>query len=194
MVYGYARCSTTELKQDVERQITELTAMGATEIYSEYESGAVNDRPELAKIMNHAREGDTVICTEVSRLTRSVKHLCEIFETAKEKKLKIIVGSLVVDCTGEIDVITQGMLMMMAVFAEIERGLAISRVKSGIANARKKGIRLGRPKFTAADVPKEVVNHYPLYTAGQITKKEYALLCGVSRPTLNKYLGLLQSQ
>ena len=90
MVYGYARCSTTETKQDVERQIFELKTLGAEEIYHEYESGTVLNRPELEKMLRHVEAVDTIITTEVSRITRSVKQLCEILDMAKEKCLKMI--------------------------------------------------------------------------------------------------------
>lgn len=191
MVYGYARCSTTETKQDIERQVNELKAMGAQEIYHEYESGTALHRPELAKLMNHIAEGDTLLTSEVSRITRSVKQLCDIIETAKEKHLKMVFGSFVVDCTGELDVMTEGMLKMMAVFAEIERNLIIERVRSGIKNAKAKGVRLGRPALKASDISSSVINHFDIYKAGYISKKDYANICGISRPTLNKYIALL---
>jgi DNA invertase Pin-like site-specific DNA recombinase len=165
--------------------------MGATEIYTEYESGTVASRPELEKMMNHVKEGDTIAVTEVSRITRSVKQLCEIIEMAKERRIRFIIGTFVVDCTGELDCMTEGMLKMMAVFAEIERNLIISRVKSGIRNARAKGIRLGRPTLSAANLPKAVVEKFPVWKAGYINKKEYASICEVSRPTLDKYIALL---
>lgn len=190
-IYGYARCSTSETKQDVERQIVELRAMGATEVYYEYESGTKIKRPELDKMLNHVQPGDTIVTTEVSRITRSVKQLCDILELAKEKSLKMIIGALVVDCTGELDVITEGMLKMMAVFSEIERNLIVERVRSGIRNARAKGIRLGRPCLQAGDVPKTVVDNFAVYQAGYISKKDYAKLCDISRPTLNKYIALM---
>ncbi len=191
MVYGYARCSTTETKQDVERQIFELRAMGAEEIYHEYESGTVIQRPELVKMMNHVSEGDTIVTTEVSRITRSVKQLCEFVETAKRKHLKMIFGTFVVDCTGELDVMTEGMLKMMAVFAEIERNLIVERVKSGIKNARAKGVRLGRPALKLSDIPADVVKHFDIFKQGSINKKNFAKLCGISRPTLNKYIAMM---
>lgn len=191
MIYGYARCSTSETKQDVERQIFELKTMGATEIYHEYESGTALQRPELIKLMNHIAEGDTLVTTDVSRLTRSVKQLCEILETAKQKHLKIIFGTFVVDCTGQLDVITEGMLKMMAVFAEIERNLIVERVKSGIKNAKAKGVRLGRPMLQVSDIPATVLEHFEIYKAGYISKKDYAKICDISRPTLNKYIALM---
>jgi len=191
MVYGYARCSTNETKQDVERQIFELKTMGAELVYHEYESGTVIHRPELEKMMAAVNEGDTIVTTEVSRITRSVRQLCDFIETAKEKKLKIIFGSFVVDCTGQLDVMTEGMLKMMAVFAEIERNLIIERVKSGIANAKAKGVRLGRPAVTYSDLPKPVIDNFDIFKAGYISKKDYAKLCDISRPTLNKYIAIM---
>ena len=191
MVYGYARCSTSETKQDVERQLFELKTMGAELIYHEYESGTVINRPELEKMMSAVKEGDTIITTEVSRITRSVRQLCDFIETAKAKHLKIVFGSFVADFTDKPDVMTEGMLKMMAVFAEIERNLIIERVKSGLANAKAKGVRLGRPTVTVKDVPKSVIDNFSVYQAGYISKKDYAKLCEISRPTLNKYIALM---
>ena len=80
MEYGYARCSTNETKQDIDRQKRELKKMGVEEknIYFEYESGAKTDRVQLGRLLGAVRDGDTVVTTEVSRLTRSTKQLCEI--------------------------------------------------------------------------------------------------------------------
>lgn len=190
-IYGYARCSTSETKQDVERQIYELKALGAEEIYHEYESGTVTHRPELEKMLAHVEPGDTIVCTEVSRITRSVKQLCEILEMAKEKKLRVILGALDMDCSGEIDVITEGMIKMMGVFMEIERNLTVERIKSGLRAAKAKGVRLGRPRLTAANVPESVYNYFEVYKAGHISKRDYARLCDVSRPTLDRYLAIM---
>ena len=84
VIYGYARCSTDETRQDIDRQKRELFTMGVQEdqhIYWEYESGKKEDRAELMKLLDVIREGDTVAATEVSRLTRSTKQLCEILQT-----------------------------------------------------------------------------------------------------------------
>ena len=84
MIYGYARCSTNEELQDINRQIRELKQLGAAEetIYREYESGTKNDRVELQRLLAAVRNGDTIVATEVSRITRSTKQLCEIIELA----------------------------------------------------------------------------------------------------------------
>ena len=115
MIYGYARCSTNEKLQDINRQVRELKQRGATEttIYLEYESGAKEDRAELNKLLNVLQPQDTLIATEVSRITRSTKQLCEIIELAKNKHIKLILGNFVVDCSKELDPMTEGMLKMM---------------------------------------------------------------------------------
>ena len=80
MKYGYARCSTNEDKQDINRQIRELKAAGADEVVFEYEHGDAKVKQNLSMLLEHAAEGDTVITLEVSRLTRSTQQLCEIVE------------------------------------------------------------------------------------------------------------------
>ena len=137
MIYGYARCSTNEERQDINRQKRELHTLGVTDekcIYWEYESGMKDDRTEFNKLLDIVTEGDTVATTEVSRLTRSTKHLCEILQTVRDKKLILnIGGSFVVDCSkGELDPMTEGMIKMWGVFSEMERNIISQRVKSGI--------------------------------------------------------------
>ena len=103
--YGYARCSTSEDKQDINRQIRELKAAGADEVVFEYEHGDAVVKQQLQSLLDAAQEGDTIITLEVSRLTRSTEQLCEIVSVIKQKRLRlVIVGSITVDCrTGQID-------------------------------------------------------------------------------------------
>lgn len=191
MIYGYCRCSTNETKQDISRQERDLKALGVTEkknIFKEYESGTKIHRVELERLLSLVKEGDTITSTEVSRITRSTKQLCEIIELAKERRLKLIFGNFIVDCTKELDPMTEGMLKMMGVFSEIERNMISQRVKSGVANARAKGKIVGRPTLTVKDVPQKVKDLYDIYANGTISKTDYAKMCNVSRPTLDKYL------
>lgn len=115
MIYGYARCSTNESMQDIDRQIRELKQQGAEDktIYREYESGTKTNRVELQKLLDIVEPGDTILATEVSRITRSTKQLCDIIELAKDRKIKLVLGSFVVDCRKELDPMTEGMLKMM---------------------------------------------------------------------------------
>lgn len=141
MNYGYARCSTNESKQDIQRQIKELKAAGAETIVFEYEHGDAKIKKELESLLETAQPGDTLITTEVSRLSRSTQQLCEIVHTIKTKRLRLmIVGSITVDCrNGEIDPMSQAFIQMSAVFAELELSIIRARVKSGMANAKAKG-------------------------------------------------------
>jgi len=193
-IYGYARCSTTETKQDVERQKRELRMMGASTdtIYSEYETGVKLNRTELAKLMSRVTEGDTIVTTEVSRLTRSTKQLCDLLDKVQELKIKIVIGNLIIDCrTDKMDIMTEAMLKIMGVFSELERNMTIERIKSGLAYAKAKGVRLGRPRLTVDKIPKKVVDMFPLFIENRISKADYARLCGVSRQSIYKYIGLM---
>ena len=195
MIYGYARCSTNEKMQDINRQVRELKQQGATDttIYLEYESGMKADRAELKKLLDIVQSGDTIIATEVSRITRSTKQLCDIIELAKEKHIKLVLGTFIVDCSKELDPMTEGMLKMMDVFSELERNIISQRVKSGMENAKAKGKIIGRPPTTAEDNPSIFYKHYPKYKKGEINKKEYSRLCDLSYPTIYKYLGIVES-
>lgn len=194
MIYGYARCSTNEEMQDINRQIRELKKLGVTDkhIYFEYESGTKTNRVELNRLLNTVNSGDTVISTEVSRITRSTKQLCDIIEFAKDKHIKLILGTFVVDCTKELDPMTEGMLKMMGVFSELERNMISQRVKSGMQNAKVKGKKIGRPTTTVDDIPTVFYKHYPKYKNGEINKVEFSRLCSLSYPTIYKYLGILE--
>ena len=192
MTLGYARCSTDENKQDVQRQCDELIEMGADCVYWEYESGCKRNRSELGKLMRAVKEQDCIVTTEVSRISRNLADLCAFIEFVKSKRLKVVVGSLIFDCRVEPNVYIEGLLKMMGVFGEIERNLIVERVKSGLKHARGNGVKLGRPKLTLANIPPIVTDLYSQYLGGALTKTEYAKACGVSRPTLNKYLQMLE--
>ena len=197
-IYGYARCSTNEDRQDINRQKRELKLLGATDetIYFEYASGRKDDRSEFKKLMNIVEEGDTICTTEVSRLTRSTKMLCDIIDQIKEKKLRLMIkDGLTIDCRkGQIDAMTEGMLKMWGVFAEIEANLISSRVKSGMANAKSKGIHCGRYETTLDDIPHVFLKHYPKLVSKQINVTEMARLCGLSRNSVYKYRKLIESE
>ena len=192
MVYGYARCSTNDKEQDITRQIRELKQMGAEVIFDEYESGAKTDRAKLQALIDILKQGDTIIALEVSRITRSTQQLCEILNLAKEKQIKLVMGTFVVDCTKELDPMTEGMLKMMGVFAELERNMISQRIKSGMRNAKAKGSKMGRPETTKDDIPQVFYKHYPQYKAGKLNKVEFARVCEVSYPTVFKYLRIIE--
>ena len=194
MIYGYARVSLAEEKgQDLNRQVRELKAAGAEQIITEREHGDAQNKEHLSLLLEAAQQGDTIICTEVSRLSRSTQQLCEIINIIKAKRLRLmIIGSITVDCRlGQIDPMSQAFIQMSAVFAELELSIIRARVKSGMANAKAKGKKIGRPQTTKDDIPPLFYKHYPAYAAGKLNISELARVCGLSRPTVYKYLKLI---
>ena len=194
MIYGYARCSTNETKQDINRQLRELKAEGAEEVYFEYEHGDSAVKQKQLALFDVVKEGDTIITLEVPRLARSTKQLCEIIDIVKEKKLKLVIkGSITVDCTlGRLDPMSNAFIQMSGVFAELELGMIRERVRSGMANAKAKGVKLGRPQITRDDIPQIFYRHYPAYKNGQLNVSELARVCELSRTTVYKYIEVIE--
>ena len=151
-------------------------------------------KQQLQSLLETAREGDTIVTLEVSRLTRSTQQLCEIVNIIKQKRLRlVIVGSITVDCRmGQIDPMSQAFIQMSAVFAELELSIIRARVKSGMENAKAKGKKIGRPPLTKDDIPVSFLRHYPSFVAGRLNVSELARVCGITRPTVYKYLRLLK--
>ena len=194
MNYGYARCSTNESRQDIDRQVRELKAASAEEIFLEYEHGDAAVKKQQQTLFDTAQEGDTIITLEVPRLARSTKQLCEIIEIINAKHLRlVIVGSITMDCrNGHADPMTEAFLQMAGVFSQLELAMIRARVKSGMANARAKGAPIGRPRTTVDDVPPVFLRHYPAYRNGKLNVSELSRVCNISRTTAYKYLSLLQ--
>lgn len=192
-IYGYARCSTNETRQNIDKQVRDLKAMGADNqsIFLEYESCTNLNRVELNRLLKIITKGDSVVCTEVSIITRSTKQLCEIIDLAKENNISLVLENFVVDCSKELDPMTEGMIKMVGVFSELERNMISRRVKSGVANARAKGKIVGRPQLKLEDIPRKVMDNLEHYNNGILNKVDYAKVCGISRPTLDKYLTII---
>ncbi len=192
---GYARCSTNESKQDINRQVRELKAAGAEEIFIEYEHGDSKIKSQQAAMFDQAVAGDTIIVLEVSRLARSTQQLCEIIECVREKRLRlVIVGSITLDCrSGQADPMSEAFLQMAGVFSQLELAMIRSRVRSGMENARAKGRQIGRPQVSKEDIPASFLRHYPAHKNGQLNISELARVCDISRTTAYKYKALLEA-
>lgn len=197
MKYGYARCSTNEKKQDIDRQKRELKRLGVEEdnIFWEYEKGTKKRRKEFKRLFKIVEPGDEIITTEVSRLSRSTKQLCEVVELVKEKNLALnIGGSFKIDCrSAEMDPMSKGMIMMWGVFAELERDIISARVKSGMQNAREKGSKIGRPERTIENLPDQFLKYYPMFQSNMINISEFSRLAQIGRTSIYRYLKLIEA-
>ena len=194
MTYGYARCSTNETKQDINRQVRELKAAGAEHIYLEYEHGDSKVKSQQAAMFAQAQAGDTIITLEVPRLARSTQQLCEIIDRVRERRLRLmIVGSITLDCReGRADPMSEAFLQMAGVFSQLELAMIRARVRSGMQNARAKGTVIGRPQLTKEDIPAAFLRHYPSLKSGKLNVSELARVCDMSRTTVYKYVSLLE--
>ena len=112
----------------------------------------------------------------------------------QEKHLRlVIVGSITLDCrSGQPDPMSEAFLQMAGVFSQLELSMIRMRVRSGMANARAKGKRIGRPQVTKDHVPAIFLRHYPAYKSGHLNISELSRVCGLSRTTLYKYMALLE--
>ena len=195
MDYGYSRCSTNETKQDINRQVRELKAAGAEQIFVEYEHGDAKVKSQQQAMFVEAQAGDSIIVLEVSRLARSTQQLCEIIDLVREKHLRlVIVGSITLDCrNGQADPMSEAFLQMAGVFSQLELAMIRARVRSGMENARAKGRQIGRPQVSKEDIPATFLRHYPAYKSKQLNVSELARVCDISRTTVYKYIGLLET-
>ena len=195
MTYGYARCSTNETKQDINRQVRELKSAGAEEVFLEYEHGDAKVKSQQIQMFTQAQSGDTIVTLEVPRLARSTQQLCEIIERVREKRLRlVIVGSITLDCReGQADPMSEAFLQMAGVFSQLELAMIRARVRSGVANARAKGRPIGLPQTTKDNIPAIFLRHYPAYKSGHLNISELSRVCDLSRTTIYKYISLLEA-
>jgi DNA invertase Pin-like site-specific DNA recombinase len=142
MKIGYARVSTEDQKLTI--QLEALKQAGCDRIFREKVSGAYRDRPELNRMLDHLRKGDVVVVLKLDRLARSTRNLLEIVETISNAGARFqSVSEPWADTT------THAGKMIMTIFAgiaEFERDLIRERTGAGRADAKRRGVRFGRPK------------------------------------------------
>ena len=180
MKFGYARISTQD--QDTQAQVAALKNTKCESIFQEQASGGRWDRPELHRLLEQLRDGDTVVVWKLDRLSRSLKDLLTILEKIEAT------GATFLSLTESIDTSTPAGRMMMQIvgsFAEFERAMLRERTKSGLETARKEG-RVGgrRPKLTKQQ-REEIVS---LVTSGQKTGADAARLFQVHPSTVTRLL------
>jgi len=104
----------------------------------------------------------------------------------------MIVGSITLDCReGHADPMSEAFLQMAGVFSQLELAMIRARVKSGMANAKAKGVKVGRPQLTPDSIPVVFYRHYPAFQSGQLNLSEFARVCDLSRTTIYKYISIL---
>lgn len=190
--YGYCRCSTNENNQDITRQINELMKVGVLEenIVYEFISGTKEKKPKLMELLDKCNIGDTIVCCELSRLSRSFKDFFDTLQILKDKKLRLelLMNNIVVDFSKDkLDPFTTFFLNIIMSFNSLEVEVTRVRILSGIKNSEKKS---GRPQLTKDDIPMSFYKNLDLYNNKKINKSEFARLMNWSRPKLDRILKL----
>jgi len=177
---GYTRVST--VAQTLEQQNTALENAGVTKTFSDIMSGARDDRPGLAALLDYVREGDTVVVWKLDRLGRNMIHILQTVQGLTER------GVTLVSITDGIDSSTPAGRMMIGVLgslAEYERELVKERTALKRAASRANGTRFGRPRKVKDDNHIETAKGMK---ADGPTGRDIAKYLGVSRATLYRYL------
>ncbi len=167
---GYARVSTTG--QSLEVQLSKLKDAHCDRIFQEKRSGTTASRPEFQSCMKYLREGDILIVTRLDRLARSVLHLSQVAQRLEKEKINFIVIDQNINTnysTGRL------MFNMLASIAEFENDLRAERQAEGIAKAKEKGVKFGRPIKLTNKIKKAIYSRRLAgATIGQL-KKEFSV-------------------
>ena len=184
----YARVSTKE--QDCTRQLVELRQVAENhgwKIVDEYVdegiSGAKKSRPELNRMMKDAisRKFEMVATLELSRLGRSVKNMCEIVDLLKSKNIHLFIKNQNVDTSVPVG---EFFFNIMNSVAQYEREIIRERIVSGLENAKRKGVRLGKKSNLTPQVRDKIIE----MKSKNIGLKKIATECSVGVKTVRTVL------
>jgi DNA invertase Pin-like site-specific DNA recombinase len=177
---GYVRVST--VAQTLDQQHAALEAAGVTKTFSDSISGACDDRPGLAALLDYVREGDTVVVWKLDRLGRNTLNILETVKALTDR------GVTLISTTDGIDSSTAAGRLMIGVLgslAEYERELIKERTALKRAMSLANGTKFGRRKKVAH--PSHIATARRMKTDGH-TARDIAKYLGVSRATLYRYL------
>ena len=180
MKIGYARVSTDE--QNLDLQQDALKAAGCEKVFIDKMSGSKQHRPGLQRALDASRAGDTLVVWRLDRLGRSLKDLIELVTNLDEDAVSFQSIQEAIDTT------SPGGKLVFHIFgalAEFERNLIRERTNAGLASARARGRKGGRPKSLDRERRKLAVK---LYNDGKHSVMDVCRIVGVSKPTLYKYV------
>ena len=183
---GYARVST--LEQDEALQVDALRSAGCGRVFIDKASGKLQHRPQLDALLDQLRPGDTVVVWRLDRLGRSLRHLIDTIQDLDNR------GVSFRSLTENIDTSTPGGRLLLHVFgalAEFERDLIRERTMAGLAAARARGRKGGRPTVWT---PEKVRAARQLHAAGDTDVASIARTLGVSRASVYRVLASCSRQ
>ena len=163
MKIGYIRVSTQE--QNTIRQEVLMKSLGVDEIYIDRMSGKNANRPELQKMMEYVRKGDTVIVESISRFARNTRDLLELVERLTAKGVEFVSRKEAIDTTTPTG---KFMLTVFGAVAELEREYILQRQREGISIAKEQGKYKGRKPIEAPELEQTIAK----WKSGAITAAE----------------------
>lgn len=172
MKIGYVRVSTEE--QNTARQEIMLRELGVDELFVDRASGKNADRPELNRMMNFVRRGDTVIVESISRFARNTRDLLDLVEQLTAKQVEFVSRKEAIDTTTPTG---KFMLTVFAAVAELEREYILQRQCEGIAIAKQQGKYRGRPPKVYPDFERIAAR----WQKGEITAVQAMKQLGMSK-------------
>jgi DNA invertase Pin-like site-specific DNA recombinase len=177
---GYARVSTEE--QNLDPQTDQLTAAGCDRVFADKASGKLASRPEFDQALDYMRAGDVLVVTKLDRVGRSVGHLVSLMERLDDAGVGLQVLQQAIDTT------TPGGRLVFHIFAalaEFERELIRERTLDGLAAARARGRRGGRPSALSE---RQETLALQMYDSGEHSLQAIADTVGSSRATIYRRL------
>ena len=184
MKVGYVRVSTRE--QNTARQDVLMEQLGVEKVFTDKVSGKDIERPELQKMMDFVREGDSVTVESISRFARSTKDLLSLMEELKRKGVEFISQKESIDTSTPMG---KFILTVFGAMAELERDNILERQAEGIAIAKEEG-RMGRPKKAVGTF----VKAYMEVKKGRISATKAAKQIGISRSTWYRKVEALEKE
>jgi DNA invertase Pin-like site-specific DNA recombinase len=176
---GYIRISTVD--QCADRQ---LDGMDLDKVFMDKASGKDTHRPELEKMLDYAREDDTIIVHSMDRLARNLVDLRGLVNNLTERGVRVSFVKENITFTGDDEPMSIFLLSVMGAFAEFERSMIRERQREGIAIAKKRGVYTGRKPALTDDEAKDAVSR----AASGEKKKKIAASYGISRQSLYRYI------
>ncbi len=183
MKFGYARVSTKE--QNLSLQIDALKKEGCYQIFQEKVSGSKADRPELQKMIDQLREDDIIVIWKLDRLGRSLRDLVNLIKEIQDR------GAGLKSLNDSIDTTTAHGKLIFHIFAslaEFERDIISERTKAGLAAARARGRKGGRPKGLSKEAHDKAIIVETLYKQGNMSIAQICKHVNIARSTVYNYL------
>ena len=188
MVFGYARVSTAEQNLDLQLDAFLKEGIDTKNIYTDKVSSSQEERKSLSRLLDYAREGDTIVVWKLDRLARSLIHFTNFINQLNEKGVKFrSITEPFLDTTDKSSH-SQFIVNLFAALAQLERDIIIERTKAGLESARRRGKVLGAPKGLSKKNQQKAVLCEEYFNEGELTVTEICDRLEISRATYYKYL------